>query len=175
MRSREALTELARHYNAEHLTNWAVHILYVQDIFDARLQYGFHPVFVLAALLDPALYPYVHTISMEERIKAEELLVKFFGLSRAFANAALGQLKAYREGRHNIPDYAFDNPALVADAVGFWKDYGLENPAVKHLARVAIRVLGIPPTAAGKLEVCTSVAPMTLGPSTPQALLQLCL
>ena len=78
-------------------------------------------MFVLAALLDPALYLYVHTISMEEHIKAKELLVTFFGLSRAFANAAKGsgQLKAYREGKHNIPVYVFENPALVADAVGF--------------------------------------------------------
>ena len=30
--------------------------------------------------------------------------------------------------------------ALMADAVGFWRDSGLENPAVKHPAKVAIRV-----------------------------------
>ena len=138
-----------------------MHLAYVQEIFDEPLRYGFHAVFVLAALLDPALYPYVHTISMEERIKAEELLVKFFGLSRAFANAALGQLKAYREGKHNIPDYVFENPALVADAVGFGRDYGLENSAMKHLVKVAIRVLGIPPTAAGKQEVCNSAVFVT--------------
>ena len=81
---------------------------------------------------------------MEERIKAEELVVKFVGLSRAYANAALGQLKAYREGRYNILDYAFENSALV-DAVGFWRDYGLENLAMMHLAKVAINVLGIAP------------------------------
>ena len=30
------------------------------------------------------------------------------------------------QGRHGIPEYACENPALVADAVGFWKDYGSE-------------------------------------------------
>ena len=148
-----------------------MHVPSVQEIFDERLQYGFHAVFVLAAMLDPALYPCVHNIPMEQRIKAEELLVNFFGLSKAFANAALGQLKAYREGRHEIPDYAFENPALVADAVGFWKDYGLENPAVKHLAKVAIRVLGIPPTAAGRLELCNAVVDMTPGAPRSYALM----
>ena len=77
--------------------------------------------------------------------------MKLFGTSKNFGNAALGQLKNYREGRHGIPEYAFGNPALTADAVGFWEDYGLQNPALRHLARVAIRVLGIPPTAAGRL------------------------
>ena len=88
---------------------------------------------------------------MDERIQAEALVMQLFGSSRAFGNAALGQLKNYREGRHWIPEYAFENPVLVADAVGFWRDYGLQNPALRHLARVAIRVLGIPPTAAGML------------------------
>ena len=123
--------------------------LLVQDHFDYRLEYG---LFVLAALLDPELYPYVHTISMAERIQAEALVMQLFGSSKAFGNAALGQLKNYREGKHDIPDYAFENPALVADAVGFWTDYGKENPAVKHIARIAIRVLGIPPTAAGMVQ-----------------------
>lgn len=55
----------------------------------------------------------------------------------------MAQLESYREGKHGIPDNAFENLALVADAVGFWKDYGLQDPAMKHIALVAIRVLGI--------------------------------
>ena len=138
----------------------------MQDLFDQRLEYGFHPVFVLAALLDPKLYPYVHTVSMAERIQAEALVMQLFGSSRAFGNAALGQLKNYREGKHDIPDYAFENPALVADAVGFWTDYGKDNPALKHIARVAIRVLGIPPTAAGRLEAGNAFTQFWSNPNT---------
>ena len=123
----------------------------VQELFEERLEYGFHMVFILAALLDPALYPYVNSISMEERVQAEELVMTFFP-SRPFGNAAVAQLKNYREGKHGIPEYAFENPALVADGVGFWRDYGRENPALKIIAKVAIRVLGIPPTAAGMLQ-----------------------
>ena len=129
----------------------------MQGKFEERLEYGFHRVFILAALLDPALYPHVNSISMEERVQAEDLVMQFFP-SRPFGNAAVAQLKAYREGKHGIPEYAFENPALVADAVGFWRDYGSENSALKHIARVAIRVLGIPPTAAGM--------PQTLVPQT---------
>ena len=123
----------------------------MQELFDERLEYGFHDVFTLAALLDPELYPYVHTIPMAERVKAEELVMKLYGSSKSFGKAALGQLKSYREGNHGIPDYALENPALVADGVGFWRDYGTDNPALRHIAKVAIRVLGIPPTAAGML------------------------
>ena len=107
-------------------------------------------MFILAALLDPALYAYVNTITMEERILAEGVVLKLFP-SRDFGNAAVAQLKSYREGKHGIPENALENFALVAGAVEFWKDYGLENPELKHIARVAIRVLGIPPTAAGML------------------------
>ena len=45
---------------------------------------------------------------------------------------------------------------LVADAVAFWIDYGLENSQLKYIAKVAARVVGIPPTAAGMLEVMLS-------------------
>ena len=88
-------------------------------MFEERLQYGYHLVFVLAALLDPYLYPYLHTIPMEERIQAEELVMKFHGASRTFGKATVGQLKAWREGNHNIPDYAFENAALTVDSVGW--------------------------------------------------------
>lgn len=123
----------------------------MQEKFEYRLQYGFHKVFILAALLDPKLYATVNSICMEERIQAEELVLSFFP-SRAFGNAAVAQLKAWREGKHGIPEHAFTNPALIADAVGFWRDYGSENPALKYIAKVAVRVLGIPPTAAGMLQ-----------------------
>ena len=122
----------------------------VQDLFDDRLQCGSHEVFILAALLDPALYPKVDTISMEERIQAETLVIKLQP-TRAHGDAAVAQLKDYHEGRHGIPEYAFENPALVRDAVGFWRDYGLQNAKLKYIAKVAVRVLGIPPTAAGML------------------------
>ena len=62
----------------------------MQAFYEARLEYGYHPVFVLAALLDPALYVYVHTIDMEERIKAEELLITFFGLAELSRMQHLG-------------------------------------------------------------------------------------
>ena len=82
-------------------------------------------------------------------VKAPVLIV--YGSRKSFGKAALGQLKSYREGNHGIPDYALENPALVADGVGFWRDYGTDNPALRHIAKVAIQVLGIPPTAAGML------------------------
>ena len=36
----------------------------VQDLFEYRLEYGFHEVFILDALLDPELYPHVGSITM---------------------------------------------------------------------------------------------------------------
>lgn len=123
----------------------------VQDLFNARLEYGFHEVFVLAALLDPALYPQVNSIPMEQRIQAEELVMKLMP-TKAQADAAVAQLKNWREGKHNIPDWVFDNTALLCDPLGFWRDYGLQNPSLKYIAKVAVRVLGIPPTAAGVLQ-----------------------
>ena len=89
---------------------------------------------------------------MEERIQAEKLVMKLFGTSRSFGNAALGQLKKYREGNHGIPDYAIENAASTSDSVGFWNDYGKDNSQLQHLYKVAVRVLGIPPTAAGVLQ-----------------------
>lgn len=50
----------------------------VQELFHECLQYGFHEVFIMAAFLEPALYPYVHTITMDERIQAEGLVIKLF-------------------------------------------------------------------------------------------------
>ena len=49
----------------------------------------------------------------------------------------------------------------VADALGFWRDYGMANPilAAKHIARVALRGLGIPPTAAGIPDASNAQAP----------------
>lgn len=116
------------------------------------MQYGFHPVFILAAMLDPKLYPHLDTIPMDERIQAEELVMQLYGTSRSFGNAAVGQLKNYREGNHGLPEYALENVALTSDGVGFWRDYGRDNPALRHLYKVAERVLGIPPTAAGALQ-----------------------
>ena len=87
---------------------------------------------------------------MEERIQAESLVIKLQP-SRAHGNAAVAQLKSYREGKHNIPDNVFANPDLVGDALEFWRDSGLENPSLKYIAKVAVRVLGIPPTAADML------------------------
>ena len=70
----------------------------VQALFDERMQYGFHPVFILAAMLDPKLYPYLYTIPMDKRIQAEELVMKLYETSSSFGAEAVGQMKNYREG-----------------------------------------------------------------------------
>ena len=75
----------------------------MQELFDDRLEGGFHDVLTLAALLDPELYPYVHTIPMAERVKAEELVMKLYGSSKSFGKAALGQAEELPRGQSGDP------------------------------------------------------------------------
>lgn len=91
-------------------------------------------------------------ILYDEQILAEALVHKLH-INKQFAKAAVAQLADYRVGKHGIPDHALENPALVANGVQFWTAYGLDNPALKYIARVAVRVLGIPATAAGTYKI----------------------
>ena len=95
----------------------------------------------------------MNTIIMEERILAEGLVLKLFP-DRALGVQQWRNLRTTAKesmGSQSISrNRALENPALVAKSVVFWKDYGLKNPEVKHIAMVVIRVLGIHP----QLQVC---------------------
>jgi hypothetical protein len=50
-----------------------------QEIWNERKEYGYHPAFALAALLDPALNSLMDQVDAEDRVAAEALVVKLAG------------------------------------------------------------------------------------------------
>ena len=50
-----------------------------QAIWNERKEYGYHPAFALAALLDPALNSLMNQVDAEDRVAAEALVVKLAG------------------------------------------------------------------------------------------------
>ncbi|KAK9918582.1 hypothetical protein WJX75_005140 [Coccomyxa subellipsoidea] len=48
----------------------------MKAIWNERKEYGYHPAFALAALLDPALNSLMDQVDAEDRVAAEALVVK---------------------------------------------------------------------------------------------------